>query len=69
MSDCSGDPYDTSIILWTRAVPLDAFRIDVPQCVEYKVYAGENAEGEVVSQGYSLTSSDVDYTVKVSTNH
>lgn len=46
--------------------PTDAFRIDVPQCVEYKVYAGEDGEGEIVSQGYSLTSSDVDYTVKVS---
>ena len=66
VADHLGDPFDTSIILWTRAVPTDSFRIDVPQCVEYKVYSGENGEGDVVSKGYSLTSSDVDYTVKVS---
>jgi alkaline phosphatase D len=61
-----GDPYDYSVLLWTRVYPTDAFRIDIPQCVTYKVYDGENGTGKVVSEGYALTGPDVDYTVKVS---
>jgi hypothetical protein len=36
----------------------------VPQCVEYKVWAGDD-ESNVVSSGYALTGADVDWTVKV----
>ena len=60
-----GDPYDYSVLLWTRAEPTESYRIDVPMCVTYKVYAGLDATGEVVTSGYALTSADVDYTVKV----
>lgn len=34
-------------------------------CVEYKVYTGANATGNVVSTGYALTNAEVDFTVKV----
>jgi alkaline phosphatase D len=59
-----GDPYDYSVLLWTRAYPAGEYRIDVPQCVEYKVWTEDE---EVVSEGYALTGADVDWTVKVST--
>jgi hypothetical protein len=65
-ADVPGDPYDYSVLLWTRAVPAEAYRIDVPMCVRYNVYSGENATGSVVSSGYALTNADVDFTVKVS---
>lgn len=61
----SGDPYDYSVLLWTRAVPTETYSVDVPQCVEYKVYTGENATGEVVSSGYALSNADLDFTYKV----
>ncbi|WVR08378.1 hypothetical protein IAU60_005433 [Kwoniella sp. DSM 27419] len=63
-SVASGDPFDYSVILWTRAVPADTYHIDIPQCVRYKVYQGDDANGEVVSEGWSLTGADVDWTVK-----
>lgn len=63
-ADGVGDPYDTSVILWTRAFPSDDYLIDIPQCVTYKVYKGENATGDVVHQGWALTGGDVDWTVK-----
>ena len=34
-------------------------------CVEYKVYAGEEPSGDVVSSGWALTNADVDFTIKV----
>jgi hypothetical protein len=64
-ADCPGDPFDYSVLLWTRAVPTQESRIDVPMCVEYKVYSGLEGTGDIVSQGYALTNADVDYTVKV----
>jgi phosphodiesterase/alkaline phosphatase D-like protein len=60
-----GDPYDTSVLLWTRAVPIGTYRVDVPMCVEYKVYSGANATGEAVTSGWALTNADVDFTVTV----
>ena len=64
-SIASGDPYDYSVLLWTRAYPTDNYRVDVPMCVEYKVYSGMNATGDVVSCGWALTNADVDFTIKV----
>jgi hypothetical protein len=46
-------------------VPSEAFRIDIPQCVRYKVYTGVDGKGEVVSEGWALTGADVDWTIKV----
>lgn len=54
------------MLLWTRVVPTDTIRIDIPVCVTYKVYDGEEGKGKVVSEGFALTGPDVDYTVKVS---
>lgn len=61
----SGDPYDYSVLLWTRAEPTETYRLDVPMCVEFKVYSGMNATGDVVSCGYALSNQDVDFTFKV----
>jgi len=60
----SGDPYDTSVILWTRAVPAhehgDAFA-----CVTYRVYTTEDLSGTPLTQGVAWTAEDVDWTVKI----
>jgi phosphodiesterase/alkaline phosphatase D-like protein len=82
----SGDPYDTSVILWTRLSPtVDSVASDlVPEgvvpiyddaegaqpsskaaCVEFKI-ATDQSLANVVDQGRAYTTSDVDYTVKVS---
>jgi alkaline phosphatase D len=36
----SGDPYDYSILLWTRALPVEQAAVDVPVCVTYNVFDG-----------------------------
>jgi len=41
-SVASGDPYDYSVLLWTRAEPTAEAPIDIPVCVTYKVYDGQN---------------------------
>jgi alkaline phosphatase D len=84
----SGDPYDTTVILWTRIAPSsdnDKSNITVsgyvpiydhsttrynegskaPVCVQYSV-ASDKAMKNVVDHGTVYTSSDIDYTVKVS---
>ena len=61
----SGDPYEDSVILWTRAYPTDPARVDVPVCVKYAVYTDKSASGKAVSSGFAYTSYDVDFTVKV----
>ena len=89
----SGDPYPTSVILWTRCAPMldDVDNNSTvsgyvplynpvpiyndtdqhlppstsPVCVSYKV-ATDKALKKVVDSGRAYTSSDVDYTLKVS---
>ena len=84
----SGDPYPTSVILWTRISPKeenDASNVTVegnvplynhdtetyikaspnPICVEYQVGSDRNFS-TVVDKGTAYTTSDIDYTVKVS---
>ncbi|KAJ9093940.1 hypothetical protein QFC20_007026 [Naganishia adeliensis] len=61
----SGDPYDYSVLLWTRALPVEQAAVDVPVCVTYNVFDGLNGSGNAVSSGYAFTSYDVDFTVKV----
>lgn len=39
----SGDPYDYSIILWTRALPVQEAQVDTPACLTYAVYENEDA--------------------------
>ncbi|EDR10178.1 uncharacterized protein LACBIDRAFT_248389, partial [Laccaria bicolor S238N-H82] len=70
-SVASGDPFDSSVILWTRAVPksLDGTTLlpdqSVPACVSYRVYTFPTLSGKPVSSGEAFTSYDVDWTVKV----
>lgn len=84
----SGDPYPSSVILWTRVAPQsDNSQSNVtvtgyaplydhdnqkyvqvsksPICVEYKIASDEHIV-KVVDSGTVYTSSDVDYTIKVS---
>jgi alkaline phosphatase D len=65
-----GDPFDTSIILWTRAVPLPASdgelpSASIPVCVSYKIGTDQNLAGQPVNTGEVFTTYDVDFTVKV----
>lgn len=41
-SVASGDPYDHSVLLWTRAEPTAEAPVDIPVCVTYKVYTGQD---------------------------
>ncbi|KAJ1311288.1 hypothetical protein OPQ81_009786 [Rhizoctonia solani] len=62
----SGDPLDTSVLLWTRAYPQGTGPDQsVPVCVRYQVYDNEQLEGKVVTKGSAFTSWDLDFTVKV----
>ncbi|CUA76846.1 Phospholipase D [Rhizoctonia solani] len=62
----SGDPLDTSVLLWTRAYPQGTGPDQsVPVCVRYQVYDNEQLKGNVVTKGSAFTSWDVDFTVKV----
>jgi len=65
-----GDPFDTSVILWTRAVPLltasgEGPDQSVPACVEYRLSTNSDLSGPIISQGEAYTSGAVDWTVKV----
>jgi len=93
----SGDPYDDSVILWTRIAPTaasDNSNVTVegtvalynhetekyvkadpnPICVEWKVWEADsnggrpkpNQNGRFAAKGTAYTTSDIDYTVKVS---
>lgn len=64
-----GDPWDTSVLLWTRAVPIASNGalpdVSVPLCVSFKIGTSSDLTGKVVDQGEAFTSYDVDWTVKV----
>ncbi|KAK7466976.1 hypothetical protein VKT23_004039 [Stygiomarasmius scandens] len=70
-SVASGDPFDTSVLLWTRAVPVSPSGTtqlpdqSVPVCVAYKISTSPTLEGRIVDSGQAFTSYDVDFTVKV----
>ncbi|KAL1720152.1 PhoD-like phosphatase-domain-containing protein, partial [Schizophyllum commune] len=63
-----GDPYDTSVLLWTRAAPSSAASTQpdqsVPICVSYIISASPDLSSPLNS-GSAFTSYDVDFTVKV----
>ncbi|KAJ8078630.1 hypothetical protein PM082_012913 [Marasmius tenuissimus] len=69
--DLTGDPFDTSVILWTRAEPVSPDGTtslpdqSVPACLSYKVFPNGQLEGNPVASGEAFTSYDVDWTVKV----
>ncbi|KNZ74214.1 Alkaline phosphatase D [Termitomyces sp. J132] len=65
-----GDPFDTSVLLWTRAEAISPAGSNalpdqsVPVCVSYKISTSSDLSGEVDS-GSAFTSYDVDWTLKV----
>ncbi|KAJ7940710.1 PhoD-like phosphatase-domain-containing protein [Mycena leptocephala] len=60
----SGDPLDTSVLIWTRAFPLGAGPDQsVPVCVSYKIFTSP-ALGKHIDSAEAFTSWDVDFTVK-----
>ncbi|KAF9452394.1 alkaline phosphatase [Macrolepiota fuliginosa MF-IS2] len=68
-SVASGDPFDTSIILWTRAEPLPTSSgqlpdQSVPVCVSFKIGTTQDL-GSPVDSGEAFTTYDIDFTVKV----
>ncbi|KAI0035945.1 PhoD-like phosphatase-domain-containing protein [Vararia minispora EC-137] len=70
-----GDPLDTSVLLWTRAVPLAVAKKgspvpmqspeSFPICLSYVVFDNVDLSGYPVHSGEAYTSYDVDFTVKV----
>ncbi|KAF8078013.1 PhoD-like phosphatase-domain-containing protein [Lyophyllum atratum] len=70
-SVASGDPFDTSVLLWTRAIPVSPAGStaqpdqSVPVCISYKITTSEDLSGKVVDSGSAFTSYDVDWTAKV----
>ncbi|KAF7760933.1 hypothetical protein Agabi119p4_10342 [Agaricus bisporus var. burnettii] len=68
-SVASGDPLDSSIILWTRAEPLPDGNgqlppANVPVCVSFKIATSDDFR-HPVDTGDVFTTYDVDFTVKV----
>ncbi|KAI0709471.1 PhoD-like phosphatase-domain-containing protein [Earliella scabrosa] len=66
-SVASGDPWDTSVLLWTRAVPVGPPLPDqsIPVCVSFKIFNNPKLFGHPVDSGEAFTSYDVDFTLKV----
>ncbi|KAH9901602.1 PhoD-like phosphatase-domain-containing protein [Cubamyces lactineus] len=66
-SVASGDPFDDSVLLWTRAVPIGSALPDqsIPVCVSFKIFSNEKLSGRPVDSGEAFTSYDVDFTLKV----
>ncbi|TFK42649.1 PhoD-like phosphatase-domain-containing protein [Crucibulum laeve] len=70
-SVASGDPFDTSVILWTRAVPTSPDGTSelpdqsVPACLSFAVSTAADLSGKPIAHGQAFTSYDVDWTVKV----
>ncbi|KAJ7774749.1 PhoD-like phosphatase-domain-containing protein [Mycena metata] len=64
-SVASGDPLDTSVLIWTRAFPLGAGPDQsVPVCVSYKIFTSPALPGRPIDSGEAFTTWDVDFTVK-----
>jgi hypothetical protein len=66
-----GDPFDTSVLLWTRAVPVSPANSSelpdqsMPACVSFKISTSESLSGEPVDTGTAFTSYDIDWTAKL----
>ncbi|KAI0341784.1 hypothetical protein BDW22DRAFT_1346074 [Trametopsis cervina] len=61
----SGDPLDTSVLLWTRAFPINGTPDQsVPVCVSFKIFDNPNLSGRPIDSDEAFTSWDVDFTVK-----
>ncbi|KAF9457170.1 PhoD-like phosphatase-domain-containing protein [Collybia nuda] len=70
-SVASGDPFDTSVLLWTRAVPISPDGSSelpdqsVPACVSFKISTSSNMAEKPADSGTAFTSYDVDWTAKL----
>ncbi|KAF9500934.1 hypothetical protein BDN71DRAFT_1380970 [Pleurotus eryngii] len=65
---CTGDPFDTSVLLWTRALPISEGPTpdeSVPVCVAFKISRSPTLSGRIIDSGEAFTTFDVDFTVKV----
>jgi alkaline phosphatase D len=66
-----GDPFDTSVLLWTRAVPVSPDNSSelpdqsMPACVSFKIATSASLSGKPVDTGTAFTSYDVDWTAKL----
>ncbi|THH31130.1 hypothetical protein EUX98_g3043 [Antrodiella citrinella] len=65
----SGDPFDTSVLLWTRAAPVSTASGEVPDqsvpvCVSFKIFNNQKLIGRPIDSGEAFTTYDVDFTVK-----
>ncbi|KAI0673017.1 PhoD-like phosphatase-domain-containing protein [Trametes maxima] len=63
-----GDPFDNSVLLWTRAVPDGPTLpsdVSIPVCVSFKIFDNDKLTGRPIDSGDAFTSYDVDHTVKV----
>ncbi|KAI0748331.1 PhoD-like phosphatase-domain-containing protein [Daedaleopsis nitida] len=67
----SGDPLDTSVLLWTRAVPIGSTLPDqsIPVCISFRIFDNSKISGHPVDSGDAFTSYDVDFTLKVEAKH
>lgn len=69
-SPLQGDPFDDSVLLWTRAVPLSPGPDQsIPVCVSFKIFDNSKLSGQPVDSGEAFTTYDVDFTVKVEAQH
>ncbi|KAJ3798698.1 PhoD-like phosphatase-domain-containing protein [Lentinula aff. detonsa] len=70
-SVASGDPFNTSVLLWTRAVPVSPPGTtelpdqSVPACLSFKISTSPDLQGDIIDSGDAFTSYDVDWTLKV----
>ncbi|KAJ4488125.1 PhoD-like phosphatase-domain-containing protein [Lentinula aciculospora] len=66
-----GDPFNTSVLLWTRAVPVSPPGTtelpdqSVPACLSFKISTSLDLQGNIIDSGEAFTSYDVDWTLKV----
>ena len=60
-----GDPFDDSVLLWTRAVPINGTPDQsVPVCVSFRIFNNAKLTGKPIDSGEGFTTYDVDFTVK-----
>ncbi|KAJ3726149.1 PhoD-like phosphatase-domain-containing protein, partial [Lentinula raphanica] len=66
-----GDPFNTSVLLWTRAVPVSPPGTtelpdqSVPACLSFNISTSPDLQGNIADSGEAFTSYDVDWTLKV----
>ncbi|KAJ3857001.1 PhoD-like phosphatase-domain-containing protein [Lentinula lateritia] len=66
-----GDPFNTSVLLWTRAVPVSPPNTtqlpdqSVPACLSFAISISPDLQREPIDTGEAFTSYDVDWTLKV----